>query len=168
MVLERFAEEPGVAVELVRAALAQAATAAGGGADSAAPMAEDGAADGSGATAAEAAEALALEVAADDRLLESMMGEEPALRRQLASLLYNHAVLCLHAGRGRTAGLSFFSATLPLLGGGSQGQGEGEGEGPHPVECHRAQALCAMAASQHDRWGRMGRLLLLPALAVVH
>ena len=146
-----------MAVELVRAALAQAAAAAAAvarGPDGAAPAA----ADGGGVAAAEAAEALALEVAADDRLLESM-GEEPALRRQLAGLLYNHAVLCLHAGRAGTAALPFFSAALPLLGGG------GGGEGPHPAECHRAQALCAMAAGQHDRWGRQGAAAAAAAAA---
>ncbi|PRW59549.1 MFS general substrate transporter [Chlorella sorokiniana] len=144
VVLERFAEEPAVAVELVRAALAQAAAAApsAGGADGAAPMAED---DSSGGVpAAEAAEAVALEVAADDRLLESL-GEEPALRRQLAALLYNHALLCLHSGRGGSAGLAFFSAALPLLGDGS------DEDAPHPADCRRAQALCALAAGQHDR-----------------
>lgn len=136
-----------MAVELVRSALAQAAGAAasGGSTDGAAPMAEDGGSDrADGPAAAEAAEAVALEVAADDRLLESL-GEEPALRRQLAGLLYNHALLCLHCGRGDGAGLAFFSAALPLL-------GDGEGEGPHPADCRRAQALCAMAAGEHGRW----------------
>lgn len=136
-----------MAVELVRSALAQAAGAAasGGSTDGAAPMAEDGGSDrADGPAAAEAAEAVALEVAADDRLLESL-GEEPALRRQLAGLLYNHALLCLHCGRGDGAGLAFFSAALPLL-------GDGEGEGPHPADCRRAQALCAIAAGEHGRW----------------
>ena len=137
-----------MAAELVRAALAQAAAAAAsaGGATSAAPMADEGGSgSGSGGmAAAEAAEAVALEVAADDRLLESL-GEEPALRHQLAGLLYNHALLCLHGGRAGDAGLAFFSAALPLL-------GDGEGDEPHPADCRRAQALCAMAAGQHDRW----------------
>lgn len=165
VVLERFAEEPAVAVELVRAALAQAAAAASasaGGADGAAPMADDNGGSGS-MPDAEAAEAVALDVAADDRLIESL-GEEPALRRQLAGLLYNHALLSLHSGRGGGAGLAFFSAALPLL-----GDGDSEGEGPHPADCRRAQALCAMAAGQYDRWAwlRTGDsfsalLLLLP------
>ncbi|KAI7839840.1 hypothetical protein COHA_006425 [Chlorella ohadii] len=147
VVLERFAEEPAVAVELVRAALAQAAAAASasaGGADGAAPMADDNSGS-TGMADAEAAEAVALDVAADDRLIESL-GEEPALRRQLAGLLYNHALLSLHSGRGGGAGLAFFSAALQLL-----GDGDSEGEGPHPADCRRAQALCAMAAGQYDR-----------------
>ena len=156
-----------MAVELVRAALAQAAAAAAsaGGANGAAATADDGeSGSGSGGlAAAEAAEAVALEVAADDRLLESLV-EEVALRHQLAGLLYNHALLCLHSGRASDAGLAFFSAALPLL-----GDGDGDGDGPHPADCRRAQALCAMAASQHDRWSLLrGGLLPLARCSVFH
>ena len=152
LVLERFAEEPGMVVELVRAALAAASSAAAG--------SEAGEAHAAGGSPAEA---LALELVGDDRLLEAVCEEAP-LRRQLLGLLWNHAVHALTGRQACETALAFFTAALPLLdgssGGGSRGatqmDAEGGGSqaaGPQAAECRRAQALCCLSAGQFDRCG---------------
>lgn len=76
LVLERFADEPGVAVELARAALAMAA----GGSGKAGAGADGACNAGEGAAAARAeAEALVLELVGDERLAERL--EEAGLRQ---------------------------------------------------------------------------------------
>lgn len=155
LVLERFADEPGLAVELVRVALVQAEA----GTSAGVPGQQDGSDSDAGESAAAAAEALALEVVGDDRLLEAVC-EEPGLRRHLTARLWNHALARLHGGPGGCeAALAFFSAALPLLGGGGGGATQAEGEGGKggegslaPAECRRAQALCCAGMGQFDRW----------------
>eukprot|EP00887_Chlorella_sp_A99_P006618 scaffold3.g6618.t1 len=110
--MERFPEEPGLAVEVVQAALA------------------------AGEAAPPAADALALEVAGDERLQEAL-GEEPALRTRLHGLLWNQAVARLGAEAYAPA-LELLRASAPLA--------------PAPEQrlaCWRSQALCALGAGQH-------------------
>lgn len=177
LVMERFSEEPGLAVELVRAALRIATSGSGistgraegsgagadGGGTAAGSQPEAHQPGAAPAQAAAAAEALVLELVADDRLLERVC--EEGLRRELLGLLWNHAVAALHAGAAFDSALAFFSAALPLLEAGSSGmQIDGcEGSpaeaagGPQAVECRRAQALCCLGARQFDRWGGVGQ-----------
>lgn len=155
-VMERFAEEPGLAVDLVQAALEQAvgnsaagaeAGAAGQAAGQAAPTASNGASE---------SEVLALDLVADDRLMESVREAEPTLLLQLRGLLWNHAVCLLHGGAAFEAALAFFSAAAPLLEapGGCTAADGGNGspeDRPQLAECCRAQALCCLGAGQPDR-----------------
>jgi hypothetical protein len=137
-------------VQLVQAALAAAASSAAG----AAAAGEGQAAGGN------PAEALALELVGDDRLLEAVCDEAP-LRRQLLGLLWNHAVQALTGRQASETALAFFTAAVPLLdGGGGGGSGatqmnaEGGGSqavGPRAMECRRAQALCCLGIGQSDR-----------------
>lgn len=158
LVLERFAEDPSLAVELVKAALAQAVAAtaaAGNSGDSAAlpaavgdgseasAAAAAGGSSGSGSDASAAAEAVALELVADERLMEGV-AEEEGLQAQLHALLWNHAVSRLHSRGAWDAALAFFTAALPLVPGGGE-------SGPRAAECRRSQALCCMGAGQRDR-----------------
>ncbi|KAL4424385.1 hypothetical protein ABPG75_001686, partial [Micractinium tetrahymenae] len=158
-VLERFADEPGVAVELARAVLKAAGAAAdaqaapgGGGGDCGSAVADRKAAG----EAAAAAEALVLELAGDERLLERVC-EEPGLRHELLGMLWNHAVAALHSGRAFDSALAFFSAALPLLESGSGGATQAPEGGTSleaslsAADCRRAQALCCLGARQFDR-----------------
>lgn len=156
--LERFADEPGVAVELARAALKSARTAAEaqadpGGSGAGSKTTADRQAGGEGAAAAEA---LVLELAGDERLLERVC-EEAGLRRELLGLLWNHAVAALHGAQAFDSALAFFSAALPLLEDSRCGATQepmvrdSQEEGPTPAACRRAQALCCLGARQFDR-----------------
>lgn len=142
-------------VELVRAALAAAAASTAG----AACRSQAAAGEGQPAGGLSPAEALALELVGDDRLLEAVCEEAP-LRRQLLGLLWNHAVHALTGRQACETALPFFTATLPLLdgAGGSRGAtqmgaegGGSESVGPQAVECRRSQALCCMSTGQYDR-----------------
>lgn len=152
--LERFADEPAVAVELARAALAAASA---GAAAQAAPDSGCGG-DGAEGRTASSAEALVLELAGDERLLERVC-EEPGLQDELLGLLWNHAVAALHSGQAFDSALAFFSAALPLLesgavtGGTSQAPGGSESPAGAPTvaACRRAQALCCLGARQFER-----------------
>lgn len=145
--LERFGEsDPALAVELVGAALARAGSAG----------AEGGSAEGPSPV-----EALALELAGDDRLMEAAAEDGGGLVAELRSLLWNHGVQRLGAGDFHTA-LAFFTAAAPLLGGGggtdpkTSDGGAPPAEqpvGPSPAECCRAQALCCLGAGEPDRCG---------------
>jgi hypothetical protein len=169
LVLERFAEEPGMVVELVRAALAAAAAGEAGAAGT------SGAGEGP-AAGGSPAEALALELVRDDRLLEAVC-EEASLRRQLLGLLWNHAVHALTGRQASETALAFFTAALPLLGGSSSvggsigatqidAEGGSQTAGPLAVECRRAQALCCLGAGQFDRCGEQWLLNCLLVLAI--
>lgn len=146
-------------MELARAALKAASAAA-----AATQAAAGGVGSGEGADCwaaseeAGAAEALVLELAGDERLLERVC-EEAGLRRELLGLLWNHAVAALHSGRACDPALAFFSAALPLLDDGSSrggdpqapGGGDSLAEGPTAAGCRRAQALCCLGAQRFDR-----------------
>lgn len=143
-------------VDTVRAALDRAASAASAPAGAADRNGEGAAGAGAGEGDGAAAEALALELAGDERLMESVC-EDAALRQQLAGLLWNHAHGCL-GRQAFEAALAFFSAALLLLEPGSPCQDAEEGGGgkggatPTPAEGYRAMACAALAAGQTDRW----------------
>lgn len=178
MVLERFSEDPSLVVELVRTALQAVASSGskGGGEGDGGGASELGqarAAQGQAATAPAAAEVeeLVLELVGDDRLMESVCEDSssqrggPPLRRQLLSLLWNHAVRALGGGTAYAAAHAFFSAALQLLqrargGGGPSQDSESEREAasqegqPQAVVCCRSLALCCLGTGEHDRWGQ--------------
>ena len=179
MALERggLSEDPGLVVQLVEAALLQhqlrqqqrqpqrVGTKGGPG---------DGLA--AGGRPVSPLEALALEVASDDRLLESLaedeagagagagagMEAEAGLRRRLLGLLWNHAVAAL-ASKAYQPALAFFSAAVPLLPATAAvvpGRDTTSPGGPTLLECRRAQALCKMGSGQHEGCARTRTALL--------
>lgn len=164
----RFSEEPGIAVELVKAALETGAPSDGSAGNNGPAAGQPGPSVAAGISPQqqqrqEEAEALVLELVSDDRLLERVCEEGP-LRCELLSLLWNHAVLAMHSGRAVEAALPFFTASLPLLGGGSAEHGgspqaaeagSSQQAAPSADACRRAQALCCMGGGQYERWVAM-------------